>query len=86
MPSELACIIQSCWTEDPNKRPSFDQLTQMLSAFLSKLSSPPVSPPSEAEMNGMMAIIPAPSARTGRKFSFFKQIFTAAKRPGSNKT
>ncbi|GLU17856.1 hypothetical protein SLE2022_342070 [Rubroshorea leprosula] len=38
--SDLVIIIQSCWVEDPNVRPSFSQIIHMLNAFLFTLSRP----------------------------------------------
>uniref|UniRef100_A0A1D1Y6U4 Serine/threonine-protein kinase HT1 n=1 Tax=Anthurium amnicola TaxID=1678845 RepID=A0A1D1Y6U4_9ARAE len=45
LPEELAHIITSCWKEDPNSRPNFSQIVQMLLNYLSTLSPPkPVAP------------------------------------------
>ncbi|KAL9993973.1 putative dual-specificity kinase TKL-Pl-4 family [Helianthus debilis subsp. tardiflorus] len=40
LPDELALIVTSCWKEDPNARPNFTQIIQMLHNYLSA-SSPP---------------------------------------------
>ncbi|KAJ3680943.1 hypothetical protein LUZ60_015432 [Juncus effusus] len=40
-PPDLTFIIQSCWVEDPNTRPSFNQIVRMLETFLHSLSPPP---------------------------------------------
>ncbi|XP_010253107.1 PREDICTED: serine/threonine-protein kinase HT1-like isoform X1 [Nelumbo nucifera] len=80
LPPDLAFIIQSCWVEDPNIRPSFSQIIRMLNAFLFTLS--PVLPPSQesdtAKMvtpsDGMMI---ESSARGRGKFSFLRQLFAA---------
>lgn len=87
---ELAFIIQSCWVEDPNLRPSFDQIIRMLNTFLFTLPPPPPSESSEegdaaedevaAASNGGMNEL---SARSRRKFSFIRQIFTAKKTKNS---
>nr|CAD1836393.1 unnamed protein product [Ananas comosus var. bracteatus] len=46
LPEELALILTSCWNEDPNSRPNFSQIVQMLLHYLSTLSPPePVAPP-----------------------------------------
>ncbi|CAI9768418.1 unnamed protein product [Fraxinus pennsylvanica] len=42
IPTDLAIIIQSCWVEDPNMRPSFSHIVRMLNEYLSRL--PPQSP------------------------------------------
>ncbi|KAE8717588.1 Kinase superfamily protein isoform 2 [Hibiscus syriacus] len=79
---ELAFIIQSCWVEDPNMRPSFSQITGMLNAFVFTLTTPspsiPESDTSEtAETSkGTMTEL---SARTKGKFGFLRQLFTAKK-------
>jgi hypothetical protein len=38
LPDELSEIITSCWKEDPNGRPNFTQIVQMLLRYLSTLS------------------------------------------------
>ncbi|XP_024981771.1 serine/threonine-protein kinase HT1 isoform X1 [Cynara cardunculus var. scolymus] len=85
---ELAFIIQSCWVEDPNMRPSFDQIIRMLNTFLFTLPPPPDPSPEErdaaedaaAASNGTMNEL---SARSRRKFSFLRQIFAAKKTKNS---
>ncbi|EOY04477.1 Kinase superfamily protein isoform 1 [Theobroma cacao] len=77
---DLAFIIQSCWVEDPNMRPSFSQIIRMLNAILFTLTPPspsiPESDTSETAetSNGTMAEL---SARTKGKFAFLRQLFTA---------
>lgn len=97
VPPELVFIVQSCWVEDPNSRPSFSQIVRMLNAFLFTL--PPPSPPqpeavspvatsvsSVATSNGGSTITTSTSSpRKGHKLSFLKQLF-AAKKAVNNKT
>jgi hypothetical protein len=46
LPEDLALIVTSCWIEDPNARPNFSQIIQMLLHYLSTISPPaPVIPP-----------------------------------------
>ncbi|XP_057491155.1 serine/threonine-protein kinase STY13-like isoform X2 [Actinidia eriantha] len=46
LPEDLALIVTSCWREDPNARPTFSQIKQMLRNYLSKISPPePAIPP-----------------------------------------
>ncbi|KAK6913068.1 Serine-threonine/tyrosine-protein kinase, catalytic domain [Dillenia turbinata] len=46
LPEELALIVTSCWKEDPNARPNFSQIIQMLLRYLSSITPPePVLPP-----------------------------------------
>ncbi|KDP22773.1 hypothetical protein JCGZ_00360 [Jatropha curcas] len=78
---DLAYIIQSCWVEDPNLRPSFSQIIRMLNAFLFTLSPPPPSVPESdttheaaASSNDIMTEF---SARARGKFSFLRQLFAA---------
>ncbi|XP_010251057.1 PREDICTED: serine/threonine-protein kinase HT1-like [Nelumbo nucifera] len=40
LPEDLALILTSCWKEDPNARPNFSQIVQMLLHYLSTLSPP----------------------------------------------
>ncbi|KAJ4974816.1 hypothetical protein NE237_007990 [Protea cynaroides] len=45
LPEDLALILTSCWKEDPNARPNFSQIVQMLVRYLSILPPPePVIP------------------------------------------
>lgn len=78
---ELAFVIQSCWVEDPNMRPSFSQIIRMLNAFLFTLSppSPPLPVPNnEPEVattsNGTITEF---SARNRGKFGFLRQLFSS---------
>ncbi|MFS8014031.1 putative dual-specificity kinase TKL-Pl-4 family [Helianthus anomalus] len=83
---ELAFIIQSCWVEDPNLRPSFDQIIRMLNTFLFTLPPPPPSsPPEECDASDDAAASNGGelSARSRRKFSFLRQIFAAKKTKNS---
>lgn len=83
MPQDLAFIIQSCWVEDPNVRPSFNQIIRMLNEFIFKLSpSPPLPPESlpspDSDYNrseNSNGAITEFSARARGKFSFIKQLF-----------
>lgn len=46
LPEDLALIVTSCWKEDPNARPNFSQIIQMLLHYISTISAPePVIPP-----------------------------------------
>ncbi|KAJ7950105.1 Protein kinase superfamily protein [Quillaja saponaria] len=85
---DLTFIIQSCWVEDPNMRPSFSQIIRMLNAFLFTLSPPspslPRSDTNEAEAaptsNGTMTEF---SARNRGKFAFLRHLFTAKRTKNS---
>ncbi|CBI14949.3 hypothetical protein VitviT2T_026458 [Vitis vinifera] len=46
LPEELAIILTSCWKEDPNARPNFSQIVQMLLHYLSTISPPEPAIPS----------------------------------------
>ncbi|XP_022761404.1 serine/threonine-protein kinase HT1-like isoform X2 [Durio zibethinus] len=76
---DLAFIIQSCWVEDPNMRPSFSQIIRMLNAFLFTLTPPPSIPESDTSetaetSNGTITEL---SVRTKGKFAFLRQLFNA---------
>lgn len=46
LPEDLAVIVTSCWKEDPNDRPNFSQIIQMLMHYLSTISPlQPAIPP-----------------------------------------
>ncbi|KAK6943376.1 Serine-threonine/tyrosine-protein kinase, catalytic domain [Dillenia turbinata] len=84
---ELAFIIQSCWVEDPNLRPSFSQIIRMLNTFLFTLSplpstSLPEPDSTEASVtsNGIMNEL---TARSRGKFGFLRQLFAAKKTKNS---
>ncbi|KAF5177180.1 Serine/threonine-protein kinase STY13 [Thalictrum thalictroides] len=81
IPAELAFIIQSCWVEDPNVRPSFSQIIRMLNTFLFTLLPPPVPPQqtdtSKATVPSNGIIISESSVRARGKFSFLRQLFAA---------
>lgn len=82
---DVAFIIQSCWIEDPNLRPSFSQIIRMLNEFLCTLTPPPS--PSSSECNdsteapvsgndGTSTELSSIRTRVG-KFSFLRQLFAA---------
>ncbi|KAF8402498.1 hypothetical protein HHK36_010583 [Tetracentron sinense] len=80
MPPDLTFIIQSCWMEDPNARPSFNQIIRMLNEFLFTLSPPsPLFPVSETINVAVPSdcIINQSAARTGGIFAFLRQLFAA---------
>ncbi|XP_010931355.1 serine/threonine-protein kinase STY13 [Elaeis guineensis] len=86
-PPELMFIVQSCWVEDSNTRPSFSQIIRMLNALLFTLP-PPSSPEPEAVpsvVKNRGTITARSSARGGGKLSFLRQFF-AAKRSGNSGT
>ncbi|KAK1321953.1 Serine/threonine-protein kinase HT1 [Acorus calamus] len=87
MPPELVFIVQSCWVEDPNTRPSFNQIIRMLNAFLFTLPAPPSSSPEPTKpvsesVSSTAITVAEPSSRSGRRFSFIRQLFNA-KRTGN---
>ncbi|KAL0347560.1 UNVERIFIED_CONTAM: Serine/threonine/tyrosine-protein kinase HT1 [Sesamum calycinum] len=81
-PPELAYIIQSCWVEDPNMRPSFSQIIRMLNEFLLTLKPTPQSLPetnsSDGELTNNGAIIEFSTRAKGR-FAFLRQLFATKK-------
>ncbi|KAF9597693.1 hypothetical protein IFM89_021171 [Coptis chinensis] len=80
VPADLAFIIQSCWVEDPNVRPSFSQIIRLLNSFLFTLVPPSIL---SKETNNSMPSVPSngiindPSVRARGKFSFLRQLFAA---------
>lgn len=46
LPEDLALIVTSCWKEDPNARPNFSQIIQMLNHYLSANFPPEPRPTS----------------------------------------
>lgn len=82
-PPELVFIVQSCWVEDPNTRPCFNQIVRMLDSFLYTLPPPPACTDTEAidaPNRSTRSVISTTSARAGgRKLSFIRQLFAAKK-------
>ena len=66
LPKDLALIVTSCWKEDPNDRPNFSQIIQMLLHYLSTISPPePVLPPRIASLSSSEnAVLPPESPGT----------------------
>ncbi|XP_039009958.1 serine/threonine-protein kinase STY13-like [Hibiscus syriacus] len=63
LPEDLASIVTSCWQEDPNTRPNFSQIIQMLLHYLSTISPPePVMPPKRT--TSANAVLPPESPGT----------------------
>ncbi|XP_022971291.1 serine/threonine-protein kinase HT1-like [Cucurbita maxima] len=86
IPPDLAFIVQSCWVEDPNMRPSFSQIIRMLNEYLFTLPPPLLS--SQASYTTETATtsdgaVTEFSARTRGKFGFLRQLFAAKKAKGS---
>ncbi|WOL12806.1 hypothetical protein Cni_G21574 [Canna indica] len=63
LPKELASILTSCWNEDPNSRPNFSQIVQMLLYYLSVISPPEPVVPSRT-FSSENAILPPESPCT----------------------
>ncbi|XP_043705912.1 serine/threonine-protein kinase STY13-like isoform X2 [Telopea speciosissima] len=63
LPEDLALILTSCWKEDPNARPNFSQIVQMLIHYLSTLSPPEPVIPSHI-FNSENAVLPPESPGT----------------------
>ncbi|XP_022949372.1 serine/threonine-protein kinase HT1-like [Cucurbita moschata] len=86
IPPDLAFIVQSCWVEDPNMRPSFSQIIRMLNEYLFTLPPPLLS--SQASYTTETATtsdgaVTEFSARARGKFGFLRQLFAAKKAKGS---
>ncbi|KAK8593001.1 hypothetical protein V6N13_043382 [Hibiscus sabdariffa] len=63
LPEDLASIVTSCWQEDPNTRPNFSQIIQMLLHYLSTVLPPePVMPPKRTTSE--KAVLPPESPGT----------------------
>lgn len=80
----LAFIVQSCWMEDPNMRPSFSQIIRLLNEFLLTLSPPPPPPqpePDTSKTNG--GAITEFSSRAKGKIAFIRQLFAAKRNRNS---
>ena len=86
---ELAFIVQSCWVEDPNMRPSFSQIIRMLNAYLFTLPPPSQSSPSSPKSDTTETATTSNSAitefssRARGKFGFLRQLFAAKRAKNS---
>ncbi|KAG5060601.1 hypothetical protein JHK87_001630 [Glycine soja] len=78
---DLAFIIQSCWVEDPNMRPSFSQIIRLLNEFHFTLQQPspsmPLEPENEPEAITSNGTITDFSTRNKVKFSFIRHLFSS---------
>ncbi|XP_031481031.1 serine/threonine-protein kinase STY13-like [Nymphaea colorata] len=52
IPKELVPILECCWAEDPNSRPGFQQVIEMLSVFRTSLSPLETTPPPTIVLGG----------------------------------
>ncbi|GLT33201.1 hypothetical protein SLA2020_078060 [Shorea laevis] len=77
LPKDLASIVTSCWQEDPNSRPNFTQIIQLLLNCLSAISPPELAIPPQI-MTSKNAILPPESPGTSS--------LMAASRDGSRET
>ncbi|CAL0323051.1 unnamed protein product [Lupinus luteus] len=65
LPEDLAMILTSCWKEDPNERPDFRQIIQMLLRFLTTISPPvPVLPMQIASSKNTILLPESPGTST----------------------
>ncbi|XP_047334388.1 serine/threonine-protein kinase STY13 [Impatiens glandulifera] len=64
LPEELALIVTSCWREDPNGRPNFNKIIQMLLCYLSTTSPRPHPPPPERLCMNSSSVFPPYSPGT----------------------
>ncbi|XP_076885140.1 serine/threonine-protein kinase STY13-like [Bidens hawaiensis] len=65
LPEDLARIVTSCWQEDPNERPNFTQIIQMLLHYLSLNASSPTSiPPRIFDPQNAVFLPPSPGTST----------------------
>lgn len=48
LPEELVFLLQSCWAEDPNMRPTFSQVVQILTTLLPMLPEPQPCVPTQS--------------------------------------
>uniref|UniRef100_A0A0D9WL58 Protein kinase domain-containing protein n=1 Tax=Leersia perrieri TaxID=77586 RepID=A0A0D9WL58_9ORYZ len=63
LPGELSEILTTCWKEEPNERPNFTQIVQMLLHYLSTLS-PQASLAPHRTFSSENAILPPESPGT----------------------
>ncbi|KAK7265974.1 hypothetical protein RIF29_18611 [Crotalaria pallida] len=64
LPQDLALIVTSCWKEDPNDRPNFTEIIQMLLRYLSTISPPLPPAPLQRMTSSENAVLPPESPGT----------------------
>nr|AFK41687.1 unknown [Lotus japonicus] len=65
LPEDLALIVTSCWKEDPNDRPNFTQIIQMLLRYLCTVSpTEPVLPMRMISLSSENSVLPPESPGT----------------------
>ncbi|CAN6574853.1 unnamed protein product [Malus baccata var. baccata] len=65
-PEDLALIVTSCWKEDPNDRPNFTQIIQMLLRYLSTILAPAPAVP-QLIFKSENAVLPPESPELGSR-------------------
>lgn len=64
LPEDLGVIVTSCWNEDPNARPNFTQIIQLLLNYLSKVGSPALSAIPQRILASKNSLLPPDSPGT----------------------
>ncbi|RWR72339.1 serine/threonine-protein kinase HT1 [Cinnamomum micranthum f. kanehirae] len=64
LPKDLVALLESCWEEDPNSRPEFQQISSMLTSFLNSLTSVQTTPPPIIELVAQSSYLPVDSPGT----------------------
>ncbi|CAH8388503.1 unnamed protein product [Eruca vesicaria subsp. sativa] len=64
LPEDLGVIVTSCWNEDPNARPNFTQIIQLLLNYLSKVGSPALSAIPQRLLASKNSLLPPDSPGT----------------------
>ncbi|CAL9248382.1 Protein kinase-like domain superfamily [Arabidopsis thaliana x Arabidopsis arenosa] len=63
LPGDLEMIVTSCWKEDPNERPNFTEIIQMLLRYLTTVSSAPqIIPPPNRRVFSSENIVLSPES------------------------
>ncbi|KAM1428800.1 hypothetical protein ACFX2I_045070 [Malus domestica] len=65
-PEDLVLIVTSCWKEDPNDRPNFTQIIQMLLRYLSTILAPAPAVP-QLIFKSENAVLPPESPELGSR-------------------
>ncbi|CAM8980084.1 unnamed protein product [Rhodiola kirilowii] len=64
LPEEMSTVLTSCWQEDPNTRPNFTQIIQMLFRYLASISPPQPAIPSRLTKLAVNAVLEPESPGT----------------------
>ncbi|CAN6450633.1 unnamed protein product [Victoria cruziana] len=83
VPKELVPVLECCWAEDPNSRPGFQQIIEMLSHFRASLSPLETTPPPTLVL-GRSSYVPTDSPGTRHLMDKSQESGSTVTKPGKS--